>query len=589
MSIFDKVNDFRTLLNEAGVQAYIFPSSDPHQSEYVAEHWASRAWISGFTGSAGSAVLSLENAGVWTDSRYFLQAEQELKQGPFELHKVYNRQSKNFIDWLLDEMSEGQSVGCDGRLFSRKMLSSYDRRLAEKGIKLLPNLDLVSKAWLDRHALPDSPIFDYDVTYAAESRGSKLKRTRAVMKKWQCKYHLLSTLDDIAWTLNFRGSDVDFNPVAYSYLLVTSTDATLYIDESKVDTLLKQRFQEEGISIRSYTQVWEDLNLLPTESSILIDETTISYSMYRAINSKHKVTKTLPAIKFKAIKNEVEIQHIRNVMEKDGIALLRFYMWLEENIDKKPSEFLLAQKIAEYRSSQLAYVSESFSAIVGYRGNGAIVHYRPTEDDSAEIGKSGLLLIDSGGQYLDGTTDITRTTCLGDPSDLECEAYTRVLKGHIALDSAIFPEGTLGVQLDTLARIHLWHNKMNFLHGTGHGIGFFLNVHEGPQGFYPGVAARGATSIDEHMVTTNEPGYYEDGKFGIRIENCLLTVSAGKGFLKFETLTLFPIATDLIKMNLLTKDEVLWLNNYHRLVYQRLAPHLEKHEQEWLRVKCLDI
>jgi Xaa-Pro aminopeptidase len=577
-------------MKQAGFRAYIIPSSDPHQGEYVANHWKARAWISGFTGSAGTAALTIDEAGVWTDSRYFIQGEEELKSSPFDLHKVYNQGSPQYIDWIILRCTAGDTVACDGRLFSKKQLSSFERRLKKHDIKLDSNTDLISDVWKDRPRLPSSPIFPLDISYAGVSRASKLKRIRSKMDEAKTQFHLISTLDDIAWIFNIRGKDITYNPVAYAYALIGKTKSTIFIDPAKVDSDLHKVLGQDNIDIQPYAEIWKALNNLEEKSSILIDSSTLSYALYAAINSSDIVDKPLPSIYMKAIKNEVEIQHFRNVMEKDGVALLRFYMWLEENINSGLTEYDLVQKIAEFRSLGEGYQSESFGAIVGYKGNGAIVHYSPSQTNSATIMPTGVLLIDSGGQYIDGTTDITRTISLGDTTKEEKDAYTRVLKGNIALDRAIFPEGTLGVQLDTLARVALWENKLNFLHGTGHGIGFFLNVHEGPQGFHPGIASRSKNSIDEHMVTTNEPGYYEAGKFGIRIENCLLTIKAGSSnsgsFLKFETITLFPIDTQLIEHSLLTKEEVKWINSYHEIVLERLTPYLNEEEKKWIEAKC---
>ncbi|GLR17117.1 Xaa-Pro aminopeptidase [Portibacter lacus] len=577
-------------MNNHQISAYIIPSSDPHQGEYVAHYWKGRAWISGFTGSAGTAAVTMKEAGVWTDSRYFIQGEEELKGSGFDLYKVYNQDSPQYIDWIIENLDAGDTVACDGRLFSKRQLASFEKKLTKNNLKLDATLDLIAEIWGDRPSLPQDPIFELEITYAGESRSSKLKRIRSQMKDQGADYHLVSTLDDIAWIFNIRGKDVQYNPVAYSYALITHEAATLFIDIAKVPTNLIDLFEMENIDLKPYDNIWKALNEIPVEKSILVDNATISYALARAINTRNIIDKTLPSIGMKALKNEVEIQHFRNVMIKDGVALTRFYIWLENNIHLEPSEYDLVQKIAEFRSLQQGYQSESFGAIVGYKGNGAIVHYSPSAEKSAKIKPTGVLLIDSGGQYLDGTTDITRTITLGQPSNEEKDAYTRVLKGNIALDRAVFPEGTLGVQLDTLARFSLWEKHLNFLHGTGHGVGFFLNVHEGPQGFHPGVASKSKNSIEEHMVTTNEPGYYASGKFGIRIENCLLTVKSGNSdsgkFLKFETLTLFPIDTALIALEIMSPQEIEWLNKYHVKVYEKLSPFLDDSEKTWLNKKC---
>lgn len=590
MLISEKLLNFRSALKSKNIDAYIIPSSDPHNGEYVADHWKSRAWVSGFTGSAGTFVASQKSAGIWTDSRYFTQAEKELDGSEIILHKVYNQGSPTFLDWIIENVHEGGTVGCDGSLFTKKQISIYQKKLKTKNIKLDFSHDLIKDIWVDRPAIPKNRLFELNIEYAGESRSSKIKRIRAKMSEYGSDLHLVSTLDDIAWIFNIRGTDVKYNPLVISYVLIEMEEATLFIDKEKVSEKIYSKFKDEGIDILPYNDIWAKLNNIDPDLSILIDENNINHKLYRAINTNHKVNRELPSIGMKAVKNVVEVQHFRNAMEKDGVALTRFYMWLEENIDNGPTEYELVQKIAHFRSLQEGYQSESFGAIVGYKGNGAIVHYSPPERGSSRIASSGVLLIDSGAQYLNGTTDITRTVSLGDVNEKEKNAYTRVLKGHIALDRAIYPEGTLGVQLDTLARVHLWSDKLNFLHGTGHGIGFFLNVHEGPQGFHPGIASRSKNSIDEHMVTTNEPGYYEDGEFGIRIENCLLTVKAGQSssgsFLKFETLTLFPIDTSLIEKKLMTVDEIKWLNNYHKEVYLRLSPYLSEDERLWMAKKC---
>ncbi len=589
MIISERLTALRSAMKTQNVHAYIIPSSDPHQSEYVPDHFKSRAWISGFTGSAGTVVVTLDDAGLWTDSRYFIQAEAQLSGTGIVLHKLKGTKSEQPIDWLTKNLAEGQTIAMDGRLFSKKQVSAFEKKTNSANLKLNVKLDLISTIWNDRPKLPDDPAFDLDVSLSGETRTSKLSRIRQIMLDEEAKYHLISTLDDIAWLFNIRGSDVTYNPVTIAYALISKEEAKLYLNPTKISEEFRRKLFKDGISIAPYDKIWEDLNKLNDDCFILIDENTINHNLYRAINCK-KIDKPLPSIVMKAVKNKIEIEHFRKVMIKDGVALTKFYIWLEENIHKGYSEYDLTQKIIEFRSTQDDYQMESFGAIVGYKGNGAIVHYSPQPETSAIIRKTGVLLIDSGGQYLDGTTDITRTISLGDETEEEKNAYTRVLKGNIALDKAIFPEGTLGVQLDTLARQFLWSDNLDYGHGTGHGVGFFLNVHEGPQGFAAGILGRSKHSIDLNMVTTNEPGYYETGKFGIRIENCLLTVDKGEKasgkFLGFETLTLFPIETKLIDFKLMSKDEIIWLNNYHRKVLEALAPHLDEKEKEWLKSKC---
>lgn len=592
MSTSERITSLRNAMKKASVAAYIIPSSDPHQSEYVPDHWKSRAWITGFTGSAGTFALTFSDAGLWTDSRYFIQGEAQLAGTAITLHKVYNQGSPQYIDWLIENLPAGASIGCDGTLFSKNQISGFEKKLKVKNIHLITDLDLISDIWTDRPTLPPETIMRLSTDLTGQDCTSKIDNIREVMTGQGASFHLVSTLDDIAWIFNIRGSDVSYNPVAVSYALIGEKDATLYINPSKVGKDLRKTFNAENIIIKPYDAIWEDLNNLEETESILIDENTISHQLYRAINCQ-KVNHLLPSITLKAIKNETEIRHFRNAMIKDGVALTKFYMWLEKHINNNLKEYDLVEKIQYFRSMQKDYVSESFGAIVGYKSNGAIVHYSPDPEHSAVIKPEGILLIDSGGQYMDGTTDITRTISLNTPSKEEKDAYTRVLKGNIALDTVIFPEGTLGVQLDTLARVPLWGNKMNFLHGTGHGVGFFLNVHEGPQGFHPGIAARSKNAIKEHMVTTNEPGYYATGKFGIRIENCLLTVKVGESesgpFYGFETLTMFPIDTELIDLTMMDRKEIQWLNDYHKIVYARLSPMLNEEEKVWLAQKCAAI
>ncbi len=590
MLITSRIAALREEMKNVQIEAYIIPSSDPHKSEYVADHWKSRSWISGFTGSAGSVVVSNDKAGLWTDSRYFIQAEKELEGSTFKLHKVFNQGSPQYIDWLIENLKGGDVVGCDGALFSKKELVHYKNRLAAHGITLEAHHDLIPAIWEDRPPIPADECYELDTFYTGESRSQKLGRIRKYMEEWKADVHLVSTLDDIAWIYNLRGSDVDFNPVVIAYSLIFKDKSILFLDKKKVSADLKKALNADQIEILAYDKIWEKLNQLSNSDSILIDESTISYNLFRSINCEKKINHILPSISMKAVKNNTEINHFRKVMIKDAVALTQFYMWLEDNIHSGLTEYDLGEKIAFFRSQQDGYKMESFSAIVGYKGNGAIVHYRATEEGSASIAPDGVLLIDSGGQYLDGTTDITRTISLGNPSQEEKNTYTRVLKGNIALDQAVFPKGTLGVQLDTLARQFLWTDHLNYLHGTGHGVGFFLNVHEGPQGFHPGIASRSKNSIDEHMITTNEPGYYKEGKFGIRIENCLLTVQAASSasgeFYKFETLTLFPIDTSLIDFDLMTPSEIKWLNDYHAKVYNRIEASLSDVERSWMKDKC---
>jgi Xaa-Pro aminopeptidase len=591
MNINERLAALRKEMKSHNISAYIIPSSDPHQSEYVADHWTSRAWISGFTGSAGTAIVTMDHAGVWTDSRYFLQAGQELDSSEFELHKVYNQGEPDFIDWLCANLKSGSVVACDGLMISKHQYNQYKASLNAESMKLDASLDLISHIWEDRPALPKDKAFSLDVKYAGQNRQSKIDAIRDLLKAQNVSNHLVSTLDDIAWILNIRGSDVTFNPVVISYLLITEKQVIWFVDEGKVSKQLKSELGEDNIQIQPYDALIGYLNSLEENAGIYVDPGTLSIGMYKAINAQNIRQGELFSRAMKAVKNDVEQKHYKTAMRKDGVALVKFYNWfLDELAARSVSEFEIVEKLAYFRSQQKGYHGESFGAIVGYKGNGAIIHYSPKPETSAQIKQSGLLLIDSGGQYNEGTTDITRTFTLGNTTDEEKEAYTLVLKGHVALSRAKFPKGTKGVQLDILARLPLWETGKNYLHGTGHGVGFFLNVHEPPQGFTAGLSSRGNTTIVPGMVTSNEPGFYKQGAYGIRIENLIVSreaeLSDFGAFYDFETITLFPYEPDLIVLDLLSAQEIAWINEYHEMVWNELSPYLSEKESEWLKNKC---
>ncbi|MBR9920064.1 MAG: aminopeptidase P family protein [Bacteroidetes bacterium] len=592
MGIPDRLKALRAAMKNKNVDAIIIPSSDSHQSEYVAAHWQARTWISGFTGSAGTVVISQEKAGLWADSRYFLQAEEELSGTGIELQKMHNPAKPGIIPWLKTQLPEGGKLSLNGLQFSESQLRQYRRKLKSANIEIVTELDLVGEAWEDRPSLPKEPVFEHDVKYAGKSREDKLAEVRRHMKSMKVEHYLLTALDEIAWLFNLRGADVACNPVFYAYTLVSMDACHLFVQSSKVPQDIRGKLEKSGISLHEYDAVLDFCESLP-EGYVLTQPGLINAQLYSKLPLKQVIEGPNIVRRLKAIKNETEVEHIREAMRKDGVALLRMYRWLDAQLDKGETitEAALAERLNQFRGEQDLYVGESFNAIVGYRGNGAIVHYRPMPETSASIRKEGVLLLDSGGQYIDGTTDITRTTSWGPVGEAEKQAYTRVLKGHIALDMIQFPEGTTGAQLDVLARMHLWNHGLNYGHGTGHGVGFFLNVHEPPQGFVASVSVeRGNTPFKPGMLTSNEPGYYETGEFGIRIENLVLCVPgadtpSGK-FLKFETLTLFPIELDMVKRDLLTNEEISWLNNYHKKVYDEIAPRLKEEERFWLEERC---
>lgn len=590
MTVNEKISALRVLLASNKFDAYLIPSSDPHQSEYVAEHWSTRTWLSGFTGSAGTVVVTASHAGLWTDSRYFLQAEDELASSEMVLHPQQVPHAPEHLQWLLAELPEGATVACDGNLFSIAQIRGIERTLASKKIKLDYHKDLPGEIWKDRPGLPKHPIFEHDLKYAGLSRVEKLTQIRTAMKAQGANYHLVSTLDNIAWIFNIRSNDVDCNPVTIAYAVIGETEAFLFIDAVKVPAALRTSFAADGIQFHPYDGLESFLGDL--SENILLNPMTTSVKAFNSIRGAQIMEGATISMSLKAIKNEVEVGHIKDAMVKDGVALTKLYRWLEAELDQREiPETEIAEQLAAFRKMQGDYHGESFAAIVGYQGNGAIVHYRAMEGKCAMVKKEGILLLDSGGQYLNGTTDITRTTALGTVTAAQKQHYTLVLKGHIALAKMQFPRGTVGIQLDAIARQYLWEEALNYGHGTGHGVGFFLNVHEAPQGFAASTTtSRGKTALVPGMFTSNEPGFYKTGAYGIRIENLVLTREAIKNefgdFLKFETLTLFPIDQSLIEKSMLTPREIAWLNDYHALVFEKLAPAVDAAEKAWLKEKC---
>ncbi|MCB0549325.1 MAG: aminopeptidase P family protein [Phaeodactylibacter sp.] len=589
----ERLAALRREMAESHLDAYIIPSQDPHQSEYVADHWKARAWISGFTGSAGVAVVTAGHAGLWTDSRYFIQAEQELKHSPFILHPLKVPYAPEHIDWLLDNLPPGSTVGCDGNVFSVSQVGHLSRKLESKNIKLAYKENLIGRIWKARPPLPRHAAFELDEAYAGLSRAEKLGRIRRQMK--EAEYYLVATLDDIAWALNIRGSDVEYNPVCISYLLIGPKVAHWFVHQEKVPHSLRQGLRADGLQLHPYETMEHFLEELDKDSPVLYDPGSTSINLFEALDEEQWRSSRNLIRPMKAIKNETEVKHIRQAMRKDGVALLKLYRWLEAELQYRTvSEYELAQQLAAFRKAQGNYFGESFAAIVGYASNGAIVHYKPEPDTCADIRPEGVLLLDSGGQYIEGTTDITRTTALGATTEEQRRNYTLVLKGNISLSRAIFPEGTVGVQLDILARMHLWREGLNYGHGTGHGVGFFLNVHEPPQGFTPNPRGeRGETPFVPGMLTSNEPGFYKAGEYGIRIENLELCVERpsadGNPFYSFEPVTLFPIDLQMAELTLLTQEEKDWLNDYHRKVLHELTPLLDEEERAWLEKKCREV
>ncbi len=577
-------------MKQNGISVYLISSSDPHQSEYLADFWKIREWLSGFTGSSGILAISEEHAGLWTDSRYFLQAADELSGCEFVLHKAEKSLLLSVIDWLQVNLPDNATLGLNGQLFSVRELELIQKKLQHKGLVIKTKLHLVDPIWKDRPSLPADPIFELGTQYSGQSRQQKIMALRKEMRETGGSYYFCSTLDDIAWLLNLRGNDIAFNPVFFAYLLVGLDDIWLFVDDSKLAEPLLATLEKDKISIMPYRSVDHFLKEEFEWKGVMFHKSTINGSLTHLLPEQNIYWSENLIQSAKAEKNEVEINNIRKAMVKDGIALTRLFRWIErEIVGRAPTEYEVGEELVRQRSDQGNYFGESFPAIVGYGPNGAIVHYRPDAQKSAQLSANGTLLLDSGGQYLEGTTDITRTVALGKPSEKQREHFTLVLKGHIALASIKFPIGIKGMHLDALARAALWKEGLNYGHGTGHGVGYFLNVHEGPQGIsiFPG---RGDVVLKSGMITSNEPGFYLEGAYGIRIENLILCRTYKEtdfgSFLEFETLSLFPIDRSMIISSLLSEEEKNWLNNYHQKVFQRISPHLDTEESHWLAQKC---
>lgn len=587
-TINNRIAALRAHIAQEQIQAFIIPSTDPHLSEYVAPHWQSREWISGFTGSAGTVVVTAKDAGLWTDSRYFLQAARQLEGTCITLYKEMLPETPNIPEFLSAHLQEGDCVGIDGKMFSAEEVEHLQKELKKSGIRIKSIADPMQLLWTDRPAMPLAPAFVYDTKYAGMSFTEKLPAVRQAMEAAGADSLLLSALDEIAWLLNIRGNDVHCNPVVVSYLLIEKDKVNYFVQPQKVTPELAEYFSANGISVHPYEEIGDYLNSFNAHS-ILMNPAKTNYAIYSAIRPGCLIINgASPVALLKAIRNKQEIAGIHAAMQRDGVALVKFLKWLDEAVPAgKETEISVDKKLHTFRAAQPLYMGESFDTIAGYKEHGAIVHYEATPETDVTLKPEGFLLLDSGAQYLDGTTDITRTIALGPLTEEEKTDYTLILKGHIALAMAVFPEGTRGAQLDVLARMQIWKERMNYLHGTGHGVGHFLNVHEGPQSIRMN---ENPVALQPGMVTSNEPGVYKAGSHGIRTENLVLTVPAGEGmfgkYLKFETLTLCPICRKGIIKELLTAEEIGWLNDYHRTVYEKLSPDLNNDEKEWLKEAC---
>ena len=584
--ISERIARLREELRREHLSAFIFPTSDPHNSEYTAEHWKGREWISGFNGSAGTAVVTLDNAALWTDSRYFIAAEEQLQGTEFQLMKLKVEGTPSIAEWLGRELKDAadKAVGIDGMVNSTNSIKELISDLrTQGGITLRTNFDPLERIWQDRPAIPENPVVIHPLEYAGEPIREKLARIRKALREKHADGMLMAALDDIAWTLNLRGSDVHCSPVFVSYLLISTTEVTLYINKVKLTPEVMSYLQAEGVGVKPYNQVKQGLKDY-FEYNILLDGNEVNYTLYKTVE-REIVDASSPVPLMKAVKNEREIAGFRSAMLKDGIAMVKFLKWLKPAVEAGgQTEMSVERKLTALRAEQPLFRGLSFDTIVGYEEHGAIVHYEAIPETDATLHPKGLLLIDSGTQYQDGTTDVTRTIALGPLTEEQKRVYTLVLKGHIDLQLLHFPDGASGTQLDAIARRPLWQAGMNFLHGTGHGVGCYLNCHEGPHQIrMEWIPAR----LQAGMTVTDEPGVYLGGRFGVRIENTLLVVPAEETecgrFLGFETLTLCPIEMSPIIKELMTPEEIQWLNDYHTMVYEHLSPYLNEDEKAWLR------
>ena len=595
--IKQRIENIRDLMKEKNIYAYIVPSSDYHQSEYVGDYFKSREFMSGFTGSSGTLIISMDEAGLWTDGRYFIQAEQELKDSGIKLFKMGEEGVPTIEEYLLEKLPKNSTLGFDGRVMSVKEGQSLANKLAFKGINIEYKYDLVNDIWEDRCSLPTEKAFLLGVEYSGEGFSDKLSRIRAVMKEKKATTHILASLDDIAWLFNIRGRDVKSNPVVLSYAVITIDSVYLFIDKNKIGKDIRAELSKENVQIKGYEEVYEFIKNIDENEVVLIDTSKVNYAIYNNIPSNvQKIEERNPSILFKSIKNEIELKNIRNSHIKDGVAFTKFMYWLKNNIGKiEITEISATQKLEEFRREQDKFIEPSFSTIAAYKDHAAMMHYSATEESNYKLEPRDLFLVDSGGQYFDGTTDITRTIALGPIPENVRKDFTNVVRGMIRLSKAKFLYGCRGYNLDILARGPLWEEGIDYKCGTGHGIGFVLNVHEGPNGFRWKVREDidDTCILEEGMVTTNEPGVYVENSHGIRIENEIVVRKAEKNeygqFMDFEVITFAPIDLDAIDESLILKDEKVYLNNYHKQVYDKISPYLNEEEKQWLKTYTREI
>lgn len=587
---FPHLEALRDLMRSKHIDAVIIPGTDPHQSEYPSEHWKFRDYVSDFTGSNGTAVVTLDDAGLWTDSRYFLQAAEQLEGSGFTLRKENIPGEPTVLEWLGEVLDEDAVVGVDGRLFSLIEANRIEMFCAQNGFMFAPDFRAAEAIWTDRPARPMNQAFVHDEALAGEDVDSKISRVVDALDAADADGLLITALDEIAWLLNLRGSDVDYTPVVIAFAYVSEDERVLFIDSEKVTSEVKDHLKKYGVKIKDYDDIEKFLGKISSTATVMVDPNRVSDALGQAMIC-NKTYMASPVIALKGVKNECQIAGFRQAMLYDGAAMVRMMMWLEQNVANGITEMDVDRRLQQERAAYASNRGDSFHMIAGYKDHGAIVHYEATDESAYTLAPEGLLLIDTGGQYLEGTTDITRTISLGNPTAAEKHDYTLILKGHLALARAVFPKGTMGAQLDVLARGPLWNEGMTYLHGTGHGVGHFLGCHEGPQSIR---MEANPTPLELGMVTSNEPGIYKTGEYGIRTENLLLCVPACSNeewgeFYKFESLTLFPYDTTLMDMDMLSREEVKQINDYHAMVCERLRPLLNADEAQWLEQKCKSI
>lgn len=586
-SVAARLGRVRALMAREGVDALLVPSADPHLSEYLPGYWQGRQWLSGFQGSVGTLVVTAQFAGLWVDSRYWEQAENELAGSSIELMKLRPGQP-GALEWLGEHAPANGVVAVDGAVMALAPARQLESRLSTRGVRLLTHLDLLAEAWPERPALPGNPVYQHLPPHASVNRAQKLAELRATLREKGADWHFIATLDDIAWLFNLRGSDVSYNPVFVAFALISQARALLFVGEGKVDEHLRQVLAADGIEVCGYATVTAALAAIEPDTALLLDPARVTGGLLEAVDTRVRLIETInPTTLRKSRKDEADLVHVRQAMEQDGAALCEFFAWFEANLGaQRITELSVDEQLTAARARRPGYVSLSFSTIAAFNANGAMPHYRATEHSHAVIEGDGLLLIDSGGQYVGGTTDITRMVPIGEPSHAQKADCTRVLKGMIALSRARFPRGILSPLLDAIARAPIWADKVDYGHGTGHGVGYFMNVHEGPQVIAYQAAAAPQTAMQPGMISSIEPGTYRPGQWGVRIENLVVNREAGSTafgeFLQFETLTLCPIDTRCLLPELLGREDIAWLNAYHNTVRERLAPLLAGDALQWL-------